>query len=140
VVPVCDGIVLYEVQIRPIGEARDTGVPVRSVLGQICTRLPVIDLGPVTRYPRHVVWLDDLLDAVYDGSSIDDGPGTVWDAEETLDIDCWVHSYHYTRFLVRAHGPVTPPSHHTAARPSGTPPLPLHAPIAPPRPTRPKYA
>ena len=41
---------------------------------------------------RDVVRLENLLDSIDDASSIHDGPGAFWDVEETLHIDCWIHS------------------------------------------------
>jgi len=63
---VSHGVVLYDVQVRAVGKSPYIRVPVRSVLGQICTRLAVIDLGPMAWKTRDVVGLKDLLDAVYD--------------------------------------------------------------------------
>jgi len=66
VVPVCHGVVLYEVQVRTIGEGTHVGVSVRPVMSQVGPRLTIIHLGPVTRYTRDVVRLNDFLDLVYD--------------------------------------------------------------------------
>jgi hypothetical protein len=66
VVLVFHGVVLYEVQVRAIRQSPYVRVPVRSVLGQVGTRLAIIDLGPMTGKTRDVVGLKDLLDAVYD--------------------------------------------------------------------------
>lgn len=40
---------------------------------------------------RDVVWFENLLDAVYDGSPIDDGPRVGRDSEQFLHVETWVH-------------------------------------------------
>ena len=59
-------VVLYEVQVRAIRQGSYVRVSVRPILSQICARLAVVDLGPVTGETRDVVWFENLLDAVYD--------------------------------------------------------------------------
>ena len=66
VVPICLWVILYEIQVRTIGQGIHTGVPVRPRQVQIEPSLTVIHLGPVARYARDVIRLKDLLDLVYD--------------------------------------------------------------------------
>jgi hypothetical protein len=119
VVSICNGIILYEVQVRPVGKSPYIRVPVRSVLGQVGPSLTIIDLGPMAWKARDVVGLKNLLDTVYDGSSIDNGPGVGGDTKKTFDIDCWVHALllHNKRITLDPSGPLVSLLHLIVPRP-----------------------
>lgn len=60
------GVVLYEVQVRAVGKSPYVRIPVRPRQVQVEPSLTIIDLGPMAWKTRDVVWLKNLLDAVYD--------------------------------------------------------------------------
>ena len=85
-------IVLYEVQVRAVGKGRDVRVPVRPVEVQVRTCLAIVYLGPVGGQTRDVIWFENFLDAVYGVPTVDDGPVSRRDLEETSGVNIlWLH-------------------------------------------------
>jgi len=60
------GVVLDEVQVRPVGKSTYICVPVRPRQIQVGPSLSVVHLGPMAWKARDVVWFNNFLDLVYD--------------------------------------------------------------------------